>query len=57
MIRTSRYESQAALDRHLQTPYFLEVASSIREGDLLRVPLEMNEVFVVPIAGHAPGRN
>jgi len=53
LILHERYIDQAALDHHLQTSYFLEVAAAMGKEDMLRVNLDMAEVFVSPIAGHA----
>ena len=50
-----RYVDQNALDAHLRSDHFLVAASSLAQEDLLRVPLDFDDVFVERIAGHHHG--
>jgi len=53
LILHERYVDQEALNHHLQTSYFLKAAAAMGQEEMLRVDLDMEEVFVVPVAGHA----
>lgn len=46
-----RYVNQTALNAHLQSDHFSVVAEALAKEDLLRAPLDLDDVFVERIGG------